>query len=496
MRTHVEIEKWLKEHNIDNFTISEDLYVTVHGSVNLNGKLNGRLPVKFKVVNGYFDISHNRLTSLEGCPERVGKDFNCSHNRLDSLLGAPIKVGDFDCSDNELLSLSYCPKEVIGFFSCSNNKLTSIKGSPRSIKGFYKCSNNKIENLIGGPKYIEGYFDCSSNYIKELNGGPVSVSHDYKCNNNLIKELDGIADTIGWDVITDIRLNKVASAYNEEEKYWKYKGKDVIDHVYKPLVSLTNKEDISRWLNKHEIKNTTILNDFSVNVKGSVKLADKLANLSKLPLNFNEVEGDFDISNNELVSLEGSPKIVGGDFLAFKNEITSLKGGPKQVGGSFIILKNNISSLEHSPSLVKEDYICSHNPLRDLDGINTILGSVFTGVFIPKVRAQKYIYNSVTTYKYPGEGITEYLDKVYVTLTEEEKVFEKTKANLRNAIKRMLDSDTLKKDMINDVLIKNLEKYHLDDLKHKVLLLKNPKPRTKKELTESDVLKMAFEVEL
>ena len=65
--------------------------------------------------------------------------------------------------------------------------------------------------------------------------------------------------------------------------------------------------------------------------------------------------------------------------MCHKNEIFSLKGGPKEVGGSFIILHNNITSLEHSPSLVKEDFICSHNPLKELDGINTVLGYIFTG---------------------------------------------------------------------------------------------------------------------
>ena len=49
-----DVEKWLREQGISNYTISEDLYVSVQGSVNLNGKLNGqKLPVKFKQVDGY-----------------------------------------------------------------------------------------------------------------------------------------------------------------------------------------------------------------------------------------------------------------------------------------------------------------------------------------------------------------------------------------------------------------------------------------------------------
>ena len=59
---------------------------------------------------------------------------------------------------------------------------------------------------------------------------------------------------------------------------------------------------------KHEIKKIYYFKDNSVNVHEDVRLPNKLANLLKLPLNFNVVEGDFDISDNELTSLEGSPK--------------------------------------------------------------------------------------------------------------------------------------------------------------------------------------------
>ena len=48
--------------------------------------------------------------------------------------------------------------------------------------------------------------------------------------------------------------------------------------------------------------------DNSVDVHGDVKLSNRLPNLSKLPINFNCVDGDFDISENELTSLEGVPQ--------------------------------------------------------------------------------------------------------------------------------------------------------------------------------------------
>lgn len=493
-----DVEKWLKDNSINNYMISEELYVTVQGNVNLNQKLKGqKLPVKFKMVDGYFDISNNNLTTLEGCPKIVSRDFNCSRNKLTTLLDCPNEVGDFDCSHNLLKTLSYAPKEVKGSFDCSFNELESIKGSPRTIKGHFKCNDNHIATLKGGPKYVDTYFDCSHNFLERLTGGPVSVGHDYICNGNHLTDLDSIADEIGWDLATDVRLNHVTSNFNEEEKYWRYKGNEVIAHIYKPIVALTNEEDISRWLRKHEIKSFTILKDNSVDVHGDVKLNDRLTNLLKLPLNFNVVDGDFDISDNELISLDGCPNKVAGSFMAHKNELTSLKGGPKEVGGSFIVLHNNITSLQNAPTMVKEDFICSHNPLRDLDGLNTVLGYVFTSVYIPKIKCQKFNYKGVVTYKYPGDSVMKYLDQEYIALTDEEKNFEATKKNLEKAIKKMLFDGTLTKEMINDTLIKNLTKYQLDQLKTKVLWIKYPPVEDNNSiLSENDIMKLAFEKEL
>jgi hypothetical protein len=497
-KTILDVENWLNEFSINNYAISDDLYITVYGNVNLNGNLGlKKLPVKFKLVDGYFDISNNNLTSLEGCPDTVTKDFNCSNNNLTSLLDSPYKVGDFDCSNNKLVNLSHCPKEVSGFFDCSSNQIISIKGSPRTIKGHFKCSNNKIASLKGGPKYIETYFDCSHNFLKDLSGGPLTVGQDYICNANNLSDLDNIADEIGWDVITDIRLNHLTSNFNEEQNSWKYKGSEVIAHIYKPIVALNNIDDISKWLRKHDIKTFSILKDNSVNVQGDVRLSAKLANLLKLPLNFNQIEGNFDISDNELTSLEGAPKKVTGDFLAYKNELSSLKGGPKEVGGSFIVLQNNITSLKYSPSLVKDDFVCSHNPLKELDGINIVNGSVFTGVELTNLKCQKYIYKGVSTFKYPGEAISAFLDREYISLTDEEKIYENKKNALHKGVSKMLEEKTLKKDMITETFINNLSRYHLNDLLEKVLLIKNPpKEIDNKNINEEDIMKMAFDSDI
>ncbi|WP_320034439.1 hypothetical protein [Halarcobacter sp.] len=499
MKSLSDIRKWLKNKNVENYTVSEDLYITVHGNVDLDGKVNEReLPVKFEVVDGYFNIANNNLETLEGCPKKVARDFNCSNNKITSLFGGPQIVGDFDCSNNELKNnLSYGPKEVYGYYNCSNNRLSTIDGAPRSIVEYFNCSNNLLTSLKGGPKYVDGFFDCSQNRLETLKGGPITVGQDYICYWNQLKNLSDVADEISWNLITDISLNHITKSFDEEKKVWTYKGEEVIGHIYKPLLDLTDKDDIRRWLSKHGVKDFHILKDNSVKVQGDVSFSKKLENLSKLPLRFHEVTGDFDISDNVLTTLEGSPKRVGGSFLAYKNELTSLKGGPIEVGKNFIILRNNITSLEYSPVKVKEDYICSHNPLKSLVGVVDVGGNIFTNLLIEGLKYQEFTYNSVKTYKYDGDAILKYIEKECKVLTEEEQVFEMTRRNIQNAINKMINNDTLKKEMINDTLLKNLTKYNLHDLKEMVLIIKNPpKEREKKELSEEEILQSVFDQEI
>ncbi len=66
-------------------------------------------------------------------------------------------------------------------------------------------------------------------------------------------------------------------------------------------------EEIHSLCKKYEIRNYTINPDGTIDVD-SVDLYDK--DLNKIPLNFNRVERYFDINNNNLTSLEGSPNYV------------------------------------------------------------------------------------------------------------------------------------------------------------------------------------------
>jgi len=110
------------EERIDNYIVRPDGIVDVEGDVNLFEMDLTKIPIKFGVVTGFFDCSHNQLTNLQGAPEEVGGSFYCSYNQLTSLQGAPEKVGgDFIGPHNQLTSLRGCPEEVGGSFYCNDN---------------------------------------------------------------------------------------------------------------------------------------------------------------------------------------------------------------------------------------------------------------------------------------------------------------------------------------------------------------------------------------
>jgi len=91
------------------------------------------------------------------------------------------------------------------------------------------------------------------------------------------------------------------------------------------LENKQSKSDIDSLCKKYRISNYTINEDGTVDVDGNVILyasyyVDKL---TKLPLKFGKVSGDFLCTHQELKTLEGCPKWVGGDFTCSFNKLTT-----------------------------------------------------------------------------------------------------------------------------------------------------------------------------
>lgn len=118
-----------------------------------------KFPYKRDMVAYEMNLREQELTTLEGCPREVKKNFYCDYNNLKSLVGGPEIVG--------------------GDFSCIGNPLETLVGGPRFVGGSFDCTNTYINNLEGAPQYVGGIFDCSARGIKtvdDLKGIPNGCS--------------------------------------------------------------------------------------------------------------------------------------------------------------------------------------------------------------------------------------------------------------------------------------------------------------------------------
>ena len=146
--------------------------------------------------------------------------------------------------------------------------------------------------------------------------------------------------------------------------YEQLKGED----IFKPKTEEEVVQDI--LIQAKATKNK----DGSYNTERDIDLSR--LNLTKIPVKFRYVGGNFYCDDNKLISLEGAPEEVGEDFWCFRNELTSLKDAPKEVGGTFDCDFNYLTSLEGAPREVGRNFYCNGNKLTTLEGIGEVRGSI------------------------------------------------------------------------------------------------------------------------
>src|SRR5690348_7752464 len=98
----------------------------------------------------------------------------------------------------------------------------------------------------------------------------------------------------------------------------------------KNLLSESELNDIKKLCIKFELSNYKINSDGTVDVHGDVDLSNK--NLEWLPINFNIVVGNFNVSYNKLYDFHNFPKEVKGDLSVFENNFRSLDSFDMKVG--------------------------------------------------------------------------------------------------------------------------------------------------------------------
>lgn len=150
-----------------------------------------------------------------------------------------------------------------------------------------------------------------------------------------------------------------------------------------------SEEEIHKICIEYNITNYTINTDGSIDVNGNVELSHN--NLNKIPLQFRNVSGFFDVYKNNLTSLKGSP-IKCGYFYCSRNLLTSLEYGPKEVRFEYDCYHNLLKTLKHSP-ISFEMLSAFSNPLESIEGYNGTLDKL--DIDDKKKLVRKYKLNSL-----------------------------------------------------------------------------------------------------
>ena len=146
---------------------------------------------------------------------------------------------------------------------------------------------------------------------------------------------------------------------------------------YKQFIK-ESKTDIHSICSEYGINDYTINPDGSIDVDGNIILSYDFerGELSKIPLKFAKVIGDFECDRNQLTTLKGSPRSVGGNFECSGNQLTSLEYCPVSVGGNFDCHNNQLTSLEGLPEI--GGYLnCRRNQIIDFRGVSEFFEGLF-----------------------------------------------------------------------------------------------------------------------
>jgi len=148
------IEKWLKEHDINDYIINNDLTIDLDHSLSFYFEPTSNLPkyIQFNHVNGEVNLTSTGVTSLRGFPKTI--------------------KGSLYLGRNNLKSLKYCPQGEINSLMIFKNSITSLKGCPSKIYNNFNCTNNPLKSLNYMPTYIGGDFICYP-------GDSLTLSEDY-----------------------------------------------------------------------------------------------------------------------------------------------------------------------------------------------------------------------------------------------------------------------------------------------------------------------------
>lgn len=202
------------KHGIQNFSINSDGSIDVRGDVNLRAESLDWLPIKFNVVDGFFDVSNNKIYDFHNFPKEVKGDLLVMVNYFTSLEGFDTKVGgSIMFSNNRLQSVKGLPNEIHGSLDLSENSIVFLDGIPNIIHGYLDISSNYIQTLKVFPQQIDGSINVSYNKITTLEGLPKKHDHSVYFNGTNITSLDHLPQLPNDFGLELYNLSKLDSTY-------------------------------------------------------------------------------------------------------------------------------------------------------------------------------------------------------------------------------------------------------------------------------------------
>ncbi|ACT51264.1 hypothetical protein [Methylovorus glucosotrophus] len=115
-----------------------------------------------------------------------------------------------------------------------------------------------------------------------------------------------------------------------------------------------NEREVGNWLESYGVRNYTINEDLTVDVKGDVYLKNR--GITNIPIQFGKVGKNFHCEGNNLTSLKGCPIEVGNYFDCSNNKLETLEFAPLKVGGSFDCSDNKLVDLKFAPKEIGGEF--------------------------------------------------------------------------------------------------------------------------------------------
>lgn len=195
-----EIEQWLKEKHIQDYSLNNDLSVNVHHGLSFNPfELKEGLPFAFHEIDGNLMIANNNLFDMRNFPRIVHGNVDVFGCDLYSLKGCPeIIHGNLIIGGNLIRSFQYIAKHIDGDIQAYDNALEAIDYLPDYFGGLLKISSyipGNWDNPYGiKPDRIEYFIDEFNELYSE--DGKLILKFEEIQHHRLERQLTKKADTI------------------------------------------------------------------------------------------------------------------------------------------------------------------------------------------------------------------------------------------------------------------------------------------------------------